>query len=362
MPQVSLLSKIQGCLCGVAIGDALGMPWEMMTPGEIFYATNGQGVHGFSDNIQRKITGTAKLKAGDTTDDWQLTRAIARSIIKSGGIDHVSIAREHVTEFHNSTLGWGRSTKQAISAMAEYFHTCALNDDKLPDIVELQKEIEAKIINTPGTGNGVAMKIAPIAIYNTNSEDNKLLTDVINIGQMTHRDPRATYAACAIALIIKYLMESSEIIFENNLSLSNSKVINTLTRLEILRAKQRPYENFGGDSFTSRLINLLTTNILDCPLNNNGIPSALIKQIGTGCFALESIPFSVAVFLRHTIDFKAGVLEAVNAGGDTDSNASMVGAMIGANIGLDRIPNDWIQSVPACQEALDLADKLYSLR
>lgn len=70
-------------------------------------------------------------------------------------------------------------------------------------------------------------------------------------------------------------------------------------------------------------------------------PEKLRCGIRTGCFSLESVPFSVATFLRHPKDFRAGVLEAVNAGGDTDTTGSMVGGMIGANCGIEGIPAEW---------------------
>jgi ADP-ribosylglycohydrolase len=112
---------------------------------------------------------------------------------------------------------------------------------------------------------------------------------------------------------------------------------------------------------SSDLIIIFSTDIIDCSLNQIKVPAELIKRVGTSCFALESIPFSIAIFLRNLTDFRAGILEAVNCGGDTDSNASMVGAMIGANVGLKGIPKEWLEAVPDCQEALQLADGMYQV-
>jgi ADP-ribosylglycohydrolase len=69
----------------------------------------------------------------------------------------------------------------------------------------------------------------------------------------------------------------------------------------------------------------------------------------------------MAVFLRHPRNFRAAVLEAVNAGGDTDSTASMVGALVGANCGLDVIPAEWLNFRPEFQEPVELGEKLYRI-
>lgn len=361
MSSINLLSKIQGCLCGVAIGDAMGMPFEMMTPSEIFFATGGQGVTNFSHAVQRTITGTGQLRAGEITDDFQLTRAIARAIIKSGKLDSMAIAREHVVEFNQSTLGWGKSTKSAIEAMRDHFNAWDKNNQN-SELGYMQSLIDEAIKDTPGTGNGVAMKSAPIAIFHIGFIDYDYLFDnIVMIGKLTHRDPRASYAACAVAGIIKDALESNQLITTHRSVSVNMKLICKLTELEIMRSNSRSYRDFSGDSFVSRLINIFSTDIIDCSLNQIKVPAELIKRVGTSCFALESIPFSIAIFLRNLTDFRAGVLEAVNCGGDTDSNASMVGAMIGANVGLEGIPKEWLEAVPACQEALQLAEGIYQV-
>ena len=358
MNKVNLLSKLQGCLCGVAIGDAMGMPWEMMTTNEIFFATQGQGVRTFSDAKQIKISETSNLKAGEITDDWQLTSALANAIISAGSLDYITIAKKHIIEFDHSTTGWGKSTKKAISTIKDYFNSLLFSGKK-PDPQELQRLIDEAIVDTPGTGNGVAMKIAPMALYHFGLDTSYLFDNVFGLGKMTHRDPRASYAACAIAGIIKMVLESHQPITIAKSIYLDSDLINELVKLEVVRSYCRPHQQFSGDSFVSRLINIFTTDILNCPLDKTNVPADLIKQVGTSCLSLESIPFSIAIFLRNLTNFQTGILEAVNSGGDTDTNASLVGAMIGTNVGLEGIPPEWISQVLACQEALVLANQLY---
>ena len=51
-------------------------------------------------------------------------------------------------------------------------------------------------------------------------------------------------------------------------------------------------------------------------------------------------------------------MEAVNAGGDTDSIASMTGALIGFNVGIQGIPKEWIDYSSEFEKAIVLADEL----
>ena len=97
--------------------------------------------------------------------------------------------------------------------------------------------------------------------------------------------------------------------------------------------------------------------------SNQGIKniSSLIVELGTSCQAIESVPFAIAVFCRNPINFRAGVLEAVNAGGDTDTIASMVGALIGANNGLDSIPKEWQEFNQTFVQARQLGLKFFDI-
>lgn len=80
------IDRVRGCLMGVAIGDAMGMPVEGLKPFEVAAVNSGSGVRGFMPPVPgREMFGTHELKAGGTTDDWQLTKAVARSYAQMVG-------------------------------------------------------------------------------------------------------------------------------------------------------------------------------------------------------------------------------------------------------------------------------------
>ena len=60
----------------------------------------------------------------------------------------------------------------------------------------------------------------------------------------------------------------------------------------------------------------------------------LLASFGNGsCYAYDSLPFTYAMFLRNPRSIET-LFDTVNAGGDTDTNASMVGALLGARNGM----------------------------
>ena len=53
--------------------------------------------------------------------------------------------------------------------------------------------------------------------------------------------------------------------------------------------------------------------------------------------------------LLHAPSFEAGVMDTVMRGGDTDTNAAICGALLGAVYGLDAIPTQWVDQILNCR-------------
>lgn len=339
---------------GVAIGDAMGMPWELMTPEEISAATKGNGVNGFANPVQRKIKGTAAHRAGETTDDWQLTAAITRSLVMCGSFDTIYVAREHVVEFDRCQFGWGGTTKTSLRNIKKWFDSrghegqnpCQPAPDRGPG---------------KGSGNGVAMKVAPLGLFFQHEEDDAMAEAIADLGLMTHSDPRAWITAYLVARVIAdALYTGYEIGHQKQWGLDARQLVVTLMTRAAEFEEVTPFGENGEveGKVTGRCLQL--ASLIDSS-ELYGDAAIARRTFGTGCFCMESVPFALATFLRHPTDFKTGVLEAVNAGGDTDSTASMVGAMIGANVGIEGIPPAWCNFNPKFQEAIDLSQQLFEV-
>jgi ADP-ribosylglycohydrolase len=63
--------------------------------------------------------------------------------------------------------------------------------------------------------------------------------------------------------------------------------------------------------------------------------------LGQACPLVKSFPSSIHALLKHTDDFESAILATLRAGGDNAGRASMVGAWVGAHLGLSAIPETW---------------------
>ncbi len=331
--QKAFLERARGCLLGVAIGDAMGMPVETMKHEEILAQTGGEGIIDFTDPIVRKdwIVGQ---KAGNTTDDWQLTRAVGNSLVRTGKtFNQRDCAQEHVRELAQSRFGWGGTTQTAIEAIRDGIRV--IGRDALPPAPQGK-----------GCGNGIVMKVAPLAICNAllGGTTADLWRDVRSLGEITHPDIRASIAAYAVAFILRDIMTADDIFDRGDGMVALSLALDHVRDIE------------EGEEVSDHLVSAWLERVFA------GYESAesLRKSVGSGFSASETAAFALGTFLRYPNDFRTGVLEAVNAGGDTDTNASVVGALIGANCGTWVIPEAWRAFNPSFAEAIDLAERICS--
>src|SRR5207248_6063617 len=81
------------------------------------------------------------------------------------------------------------------------------------------------------------------------------------------------------------------------------------------------------------------------------------RQHGTSGFVVESVPFALLAAQRIGELAFTGLLEQViAAGGDTDTNASLVGQITGAALGLEGLPKDLVEQLPQAEMVLEIAN------
>jgi poly(ADP-ribose) glycohydrolase ARH3 len=88
---------------------------------------------------------------------------------------------------------------------------------------------------------------------------------------------------------------------------------------------------------------------------------AVIERLGNGVAADEAVPTALYAFLRHPHAFAEAVTYAISLGGDTDTIASMTGALAGASLGMEAIPRRWRERVEGAARLRALADTLLYL-
>ncbi|MFH1047261.1 MAG: ADP-ribosylglycohydrolase family protein [Patescibacteria group bacterium] len=346
--------RIRGCLIGLAIGDALGAPFEILDHLEIAYGVNDpDGVTGFirqpkgcSPEIRRRLRQRA---SGAITDDTQLSEATAVSLLRCGGYNREDQVRTFVEAYRTSSVGWGGTTIAAAKAFSDWLYGDPLEHDGRPGRRPLS-DTPPPIEPGRSCGNGVAMKVAPLALYYALRQPNgvyEFYDDLKSFGLMTHGDPRAWIGAMGIGLTIIECLTRPQVRSDAELAWLFRTIIGNTDSQERHFAPSMPDDDRLAKRYAAVIPALSGAQLLR-------------ETAGTSCYTLESVPFAVGTFMRHANDYRTAVLEAVNAGGDTDTNAAMVGAMVGANVGESGIPKAWIQTVPSTERMRALADKMFN--
>ena len=79
---------------------------------------------------------------------------------------------------------------------------------------------------------------------------------------------------------------------------------------------------------------------------------------GGNCYVYNSLPFAYAFFLRNPTNTEQ-LYETIEAGGDTDSNAAMVGALQGALLGPAAFPESLVSQILGLERLLEVVENFY---
>lgn len=319
-----LVDRVRGMMLGVLIGDALGMPVETLSRDSIRLLNDGAGVIDYMDPVQHRVTDTKHLQRGDYTDDWQLTSVVADSLSRCRGFDMNDMAKSHITAMQASTFGWGKGSMRSLQELVD-------GKRGVWDDIMWRKEGQ-------GSGNGVIMKVSPFSVCALGLclPQNVSEVNILNMSRLTHPDRRAGFSALPVHT---FLLEA----LKHGQAFDMQKVYENAIANVICHEKMgRPYT----ETVSSHLRGVDTTTI-----------ESLIETAGVGFIAWQTAAFTLGVYRRHPKDFSPALLEAVNAGGDTDTNASIVGALVGATVGMSGIDTKWLD-IPGAVPAILVADRL----
>ena len=307
-------TKFEGCLLGLAIGDALGMPFEGMRTSTIKSMLGGKA----GEFMPCRDRG---LRAGQWTDDTKMALKLAESIArKNGKVDPADIARAYVEWYDSGDLrGIGRATLEAI-----------LNLKSGKQWSESGKRGEF------AAGNGSAMRCAPIGLLDCGRPE-KMKEDCRLDAVVTHNNDEAVAGSRAVCFFIARGVTQSDLL-EAKPELV-SECIEYIGPCEVSRALERARK-----------------------LLIEGAPAeAAVYALGTSGYVVETVASAVFCFLKTPESFETTVVEAVMGGGDTDTTAAVAGAISGAWNGLWGIPRRWVEQVEGSAEIRRVANELFKL-
>jgi len=227
------------------------------------------------------------------SDDTQLTLATCEAIMKSHTIEPEMIAKNMLSWYNSGKLsGLGSSTLKALRELQVGGHWA---------LTGRQGEYAA--------GNGAAMRIAPLAFkQNTNRFAIKDVTAI------THKNDEAYAGALALYTAIVICLKNEWQDKTNLLQMVAEQLPDTAVRDQILQLNRQ---------------------------SERSIAEIAIPFPPTG-HVVKSVPFVLFATskVKH-IGFKEVIRQIIAAGGDTDTNCSMAGQVMGAYGGMELIPSEW---------------------
>ncbi len=332
--------KTLGCLGMVAIGDALGMPAHDMTREEI-KKRFGNSIASFQAPFEDSRVHRA-LRAGQVTDDTLLTLAVARAYLDSGG----KITPERVAIYTASAVNeasrkgleslFGMSTRQAVKLF-----------NSGEDPVRAGRREKNPLI---GATNGGAMKISPAGLVHP-GDIHGAVKDAAAVCLPTHGTQAAISAAAAIAAGVAEAMNAGATVFSVvKAALAGSEEGEILGK-KVARTVPVP-------SVPMRIRMAISSALKSRTAEEAAV--LFTDLVGTGLPAYESIPTAIGIFLACGGDPAECVKMGANIGNDTDTIASMAGALAGAFRGFAHVPKKWFDTVQRVN-GLDLAAAAGSL-
>ena len=305
------LSRAYGALAGLALGDALGMPTQAMSP-ERIRAVYGR-IAGLvdADASQPYAPG---MPAGSVTDDTEQALLVASLLVRGRGSSSARVALD-AGEFAHALLAWedsmiargsldllGPSTKAALERVRA-------GEDPLT-------------VGGAGTTNGAAMRVTPIGIAVSTADPEAFAESVWSSCQVTHATRQGFQSAALVAAAVSLGIDAA--------SSSASDVRALLWEAVSYVAFLSPRGAWAPDpdvvAATRRALELAST-----PPS----PSLelLAEQIGSSVASAQAIPMAFALLARDPSPH--ALLDAANLGGDTDTIGAIAGAILGAAAGVE---------------------------
>ena len=351
-------SRARGALYGLAIGDALGMPTQMLSRREIVERW-GEVLTGFEPAPPGHPI-AAGLPAGAVTDDTEQAVLLGRLLVKGHGV----VAPHQLAE---ALVSWERD-------MAARGSLDLLGPSTKRAIAAVLSGVPAELACASGDTNGAAMRIAPVGIAvpldlsesvippepvilsdpvplsagATHSSLSTLVDQVVAASYVTHNTGVALAGAAAVAAAVSAGISGASVAEATTVATAAARL-----------AAGRGHWVAGAD-VAARIewaVGLVAGR------DRAEAAGLIYTLVGTSLATQESVPAAFAVLAAVPEDPWQACLLAASLGGDCDTIAAMAGAVAGACHGLGAFPAGALAVIDAQGLGLTaLANDLCALR
>ncbi len=294
--------RCHGALLGLAVGNALGGPLEGWT---------AQSIRAFASEGIRDISPDEALRPWD--DDVAQAIELARCLLE--GFDADAFLQRLVRWADEGGRGMGRQT-QAVLVRAKAGARAA--------------EAAAAVWEKSGgvaAGNGAVMRCAPVALR-WRRDPLRLIEQAGDSARVTHYDPRCLWSTVATCATIAHALAGTHMALDE---LADALAISEVPN-EISQAARRATKG----------------ELVELELDEEHSMGYTVRTMTAGMWAYT-----------NARDFEETLLEVINAGGDTDTNGAVAGAVLGARFGASAIPERWLDELFDPGSLEKLADQLW---
>lgn len=345
------IEKFQGCLLGGAIGDALGAPIEFNR--SVVSIKNKYGEKGITRfELQ---DGKARI-----TDDTQMTLFTANGLIwRDTRLCMKGIAPPPIAAIYMAYKNWHNTQLKKEYRDNSYnicwiSHLKELNVQREPGLTCMTAlsspemgTIEKPINNSKGCGG--LMRVAPCGLYFRSNGLNDY--DILNstgmlaakASALTHGHPLGIIPSYVFAIIINILAHNDNVTIEEAVNIAMR-----IYKSEFNITDRKTNENFI--KLIEKAQKLAKENYEDADC---------IYELGDGFVADEALAIAIYSCLKYSNDFEKAIVCAVNHGGDSDSTGSIAGNIMGAYLGISKIPKYYKQNIELKNEIIELASDLF---
>ncbi|MEI9413145.1 ADP-ribosylglycohydrolase family protein [Mesorhizobium salmacidum] len=320
MADAAVMDRAMGALIGGALGDALGMPTQLLSPSRIaeLYGHVEDFVAPAADHPVSK-----GLAAGTVTDDTEQALLLGRILVESGErFDHA--------RWVNALLDWERDVK----ARGSYD---LLGPSTKRAIDAINSGVPADDAGRGGDTNGAAMRIAPVGIMVPPEPLDALVAKVAQTCRATHNTSIAISSAAAVAAAVSLGISGGDWRAACGHAVAAARLGAALGHWVT-----------GGD-IAARI--LWAQDLVRGKGEKEAI-KLIVDLVGTGVASQESVPAAFAVLEVAQGDAWRAAVIAANLGGDTDTIGAIAAGMAGACAGLSKLPQDRICEL----HGIDVAD------
>jgi ADP-ribosyl-[dinitrogen reductase] hydrolase len=270
-----------GSILGLAVGDALGAPFEFRRMDQI------------PSPVPAFELPWMGLPPGTWTDDTSLARNLWTSLIDHGG----AFVPEDIRARHIAWLATGPPDVGNQTALS---------------LRETGPEPARAVFERRGpevsAGNGSVMYCAPLGVVRANDRD-RLFEEAPALSRITHWDGRCQTACLAVTLAAAALVAGEP---------SDRAVVGAVEAVA---------DRDGAEELEFLVDQAGRSRRIDGP--DQGF------TLFTAGIALQVV--------GEGLGFEKGLRHVVGLGGDTDTNAAAAGALLGAAHGVDAIPAVWLE-------------------